>query len=275
MPLDLNAALVVANDLACRAGALLRDAMQLPRHIDYKGVINLVTESDRASESLIVGGLREAYPDHGIRGEEGSSIAPSGEGPHYFWHVDPLDGTTNFAHGIPHFSVSIGLAGPDGLPLIGLVYDPMRDECYSAIKGQGATLNSRLLSVSVETDLGHSVLSTGFPYDRRTNPDNNTREWLNFILRAQAVSRLGSAALDLCYVAAGRFDGFWESRLNPWDVTAGLVIVTEAGGRISNYQGGTEDLYDGRYVVASNGLIHDQILEVLALSVDPPHNLIS
>ena len=205
MLLDLNKALAVADDLAHRAGALLRDAAQRPRHIDYKGVINLVTESDRASEALIVGELRSAYPDHGIVGEEGSSVTPTGEG--YRWHVDPLDGTTNFAHGIPHFSVSIGLSDPNGVPLLGLVYDPMRDECFSAIKGQGATLNDKTIHVSVETELIRCVLSTGFPYDRSTNPDNNTTEWFNFLMRAQTVSRMGSAALDLCYVAAGRFDG--------------------------------------------------------------------
>src|SRR5262249_25877365 len=148
--------------------------------------------------------------------------------------------------GIPHFSVSIGLAGPDGIPLVGLVYDPMRNECFAAIKGQGATLNGKPIYVSPEPDLGHCVVGSGFPYDRRTNPDNNTKEWLNFMMRTQAVSRLGSAALDLSYVAAGRFDGFWEQRLNPWDVTAGLVIVTEAGGHISNYQGGIEGLYEGQ-----------------------------
>src|SRR5258708_4418810 len=209
MPLDLNAALAVADDPAPRAGVLLRDAVQRPRQIDYKGVINLVAESDRASEALIVGGLRDTYPEHGIVGEEGSSFSPSGEGPHYRWHVDPLDGTTNFAHGIPHFSVSIGLSGPDGSPLLGLVYDPMRDECFTAIKGQGAYLNGKPLHVSIEADLAHSVLATGFPYDRWITADNNTTQFLNFILRAQAISRMGSAALDLSYVAAGRMEGFW------------------------------------------------------------------
>ena len=272
MPLDLNAALAIADDLAHRAGVLLRDAVLRPRQIDYKGVINLVTESDRASEALIVGGLRDAYPEHGIVGEEGSSFSPSGEGPIYRWHVDPLDGTTNFAHGIPHFSVSIGLSGSDGSPLVGLVYDPIRDECFSAIKGHGATLNGKPLHVSVETELARSVISTGFPYDRWINPNNNTTQFHNFILRAQAVSRMGSAALDLSYVAAGRMEGFWEPRINSWDVMAGLAIVTEAGGRISNYHGRVDGLYEGREVVASNGMIHEQMLAIIALDEVAPRN---
>lgn len=268
MPLDLNAALAVADDLARRAGALLRDATQRPRQINYKGVINLVTESDRASESLIVAGIREAYPDHGIVGEEGSSFEPAGA--QYRWHIDPLDGTTNFAHGIPHFAVSIGLSGPDGSPLIGLVYDPMRGECFKAIKGNGATLNGNALHVSAATDVGHCLVATGFPYDRWTNPANNTTQWHNFIVRAQAVSRMGSAALDLCYVAAGRMDVFWEPRINSWDVMAGLLCVTEAGGTTSNYHNGVEGLYEGREVVATNGLVHDQVLAIIALDSITP-----
>jgi myo-inositol-1(or 4)-monophosphatase len=269
MSLDLNAALAVAEELARRAGLLLREAIERPQHITYKGVLDLVTESDKASEALIVGGLREAFPDHCIVGEEGSRIPSDGDAP-YCWYVDPLDGTTNFAHGIPHFSTTIGLAGADGVPLLGVTYDPIRDECFKAIKGQGVTVNGRSLHVSQTPDLSQSAVVTGYPYDRWTNPDNNIEEMSNFLLRAQSVSRLGSAAIDLAYVAAGRFDGFWEMKLKPWDVIAGLLFVTEAGGRISNYHGQMEGVYEGREVVASNGLIHERMLTVIVLGSAAP-----
>jgi len=264
MTLDLKAALTTAEDLARKAGDLLREALARPRQIEFKGVINLVTETDRASEALIVGVLREAFPDHAIIGEEGTSIGTAHQAV-YRWHIDPLDGTTNFAHGLPHFSVSIGLAGPDGLPLLGVVYDPLLDECFTAIKGDGAFLNGQPIHVSSVAELSGAMLATGFPYDRWTNPDNNSREWLNFLVRTQAVSRLGSAALDLAYVASGRLDGFWEMKVNSWDVMAGLLFVTEAGGRVSNYTGGTERLYEGRELIASNGILHDAMMSVLAL----------
>ncbi len=260
MPLDLDTALAVAESLARRAGVLLCEAVQRPRQIDYKGVTDLVTDSDRACEAMIVAGLRHAFPDHGIIGEEGSKV---GENVQYRWHVDPLDGTTNFAHGIPHFSTSIGLSDSEGTPLLGVVYDPIRDECFTAIQGQGAFLNSKPIHVSPVLDLSHAVVSTGFPKDRWTNPDNNTRQVSQFILRAQAVARLGSAELDLCYIASGRVEGFWEPRIYSWDVMAGLCCVLEAGGRASNYHGTREGLFEGAEVVASNGLIHEQMLAVL------------
>jgi myo-inositol-1(or 4)-monophosphatase len=266
----LTSALVVAEGLARRAGALLREASFQPRNIAYKGVLDLVTDTDRACEELIVSGLREAFPDHGILGEEGSNIIAANTNSPYVWHVDPLDGTNNFAHGIPHFCTSIGLAGPDGLPVVGVIYDPSRDECFKGIRGHGATLNDRSLHVSTTTELHESALSTGFPKDRWTNPDNNTEEYINFLLRAQSCSRLGSAALDLAYVAAGRLDGFWEMKINPWDVMAGLLFVTEAGGRVSNYRGGMEHVYTGREIIASNALIHDRLLAVLILGDSAP-----
>ncbi|MEP7288976.1 MAG: inositol monophosphatase family protein [Chloroflexota bacterium] len=270
MTLDLNAALAVADQLARRAGVLLREGAQRPRNISYKGVLDLVTDTDKASEAMIVEGLQSAYPDHGIVGEEGSQIKAADASAPYYWHVDPLDGTTNFAHGIPHFSTSIALAGPDGLPVVGVIYDPIRDECFHAVKGQGATLNGKPIHVSPESDLSKSTLSTGFPRDRWTNPDNNIEEMVNFLMRARTVSRLGSAALDLCYVAAGRFGGFWEPRIHSWDVMAGLLCVTEAGGRVSNYHGQREGVYEGDEVVASNGLIHDRMLTVLVLGNAAP-----
>ena len=267
MSFDLETALAVAETLARRAGILLREAVQRPRQIDYKGVTDLVTDSDRACEALIVGGLCRAFPTHGIIGEEGSNFGADAQ---FRWHVDPLDGTTNFAHGIPHFSTSIALSDAENVPLLGVVYDPIRDECFTAIKGQGALLNGRPIHVSPVMDLSHAVVATGFPKDRWTNPDNNTAQLAQFIRRAQAVARLGSAALDLCYTAAGRIEGFWEPRIYSWDVMAGLCCVLEAGGRASNYQGQREGLFEGREVVASNGLIHEQLLEVLKLGDAAP-----
>jgi myo-inositol-1(or 4)-monophosphatase len=270
MTLDLNAALAVADDLAHRAGALLLEALQHPRRISFKGAINLVTETDRQSEALIVGGLCEAFPDHHIVGEEGGGAGAPRESAPYRWYVDPLDGTTNFAHGVPIFSVSIALAGPDDQPLLGVVYDPTRNECFRAVRGQGAALNGQPLRVSDISDLSQAALVTGFPYDRWTNPDNNIDTFVSFLLRAQAVGRMGSAALNLCYVAAGRFDGYWERRINPWDVMAGLLCVQEAGGRISNFREQPDGVFQGREVVASNGLIHEQMLSVIVLGDAAP-----
>jgi myo-inositol-1(or 4)-monophosphatase len=265
MSIDLNAALAVAEELARRAGALVLEGLHKPRHVDYKGAVDLVTEYDGLSEALIVRGLLENYPDHHVVGEEGGGMGAPIEAAPYRWYIDPLDGTTNYAHGIPYFSVSIALAGSDAVPLLGVVYDPTRDECFRAVRGQGAACNGQPMHVSTVDDLSRAALVTGFPFDRRVNPDNNVTEFRNFLVRAQTISRMGSAALDLSYVAAGRFDGFWEMRLNPWDMQAGAICVVEAGGRVSDYQGqsGTATLYRGRQVVASNGLIHEQMLTVI------------
>ncbi len=270
MSIDLDAALMVADQLAHRAGALLRQAVEAPRQVGYKGVINLVTESDRQSEALVVHGLLDAFPEHHIVGEEGGGCGAPVERAPYRWYIDPLDGTTNFAHGIPHFAVSLAMTGTDDKPLLGVVYDPMRDECFKAVQGKGATLNGLPIRVSAVSDLSQAALATGFPYDRRANPDNNIEEFTSFMLRTQSVSRMGSAALNLCYVAAGRFDGYWEMRINPWDVLAGIVCVTEAGGQVSNYRGQLEGLYQGRKVVASNSLIHERMLTVIVLGPDAP-----
>ncbi len=265
MSIDLNAALTVAEGLARRAGALVLEGLHKPGRVDYKGAVDLVTEYDRQSEALIVRGLLESFPDHHVVGEEGGGMGAPIDSAPYRWYIDPLDGTTNYAHGIPYFSVSMALAGPDDVPLLGLVYDPTRDECFRAVHGQGATCNGQPVHVSTVDDLSRAALVTGFPFDRRVNPDNNVAEFANFLVRAQTISRMGSAALDLSYVAAGRFDGFWEMRLNPWDMQAGMICVLEAGGRVSDYQGqaGTPVLYRGRQVVASNGLIHEQMLTVI------------
>jgi myo-inositol-1(or 4)-monophosphatase len=270
MTIDLKAALAIAENCARHAGALLREAFARPIKVDYKGVINLVTEADRQSEALIARGLLEAFPDHHIVGEESGGMGAPRESAAYRWYVDPLDGTTNFAHHIPVFSVSIGLTGADDQPLIGVVYDPTRDECFRARRGGGATLNGAPIHVSDVPALGKAVVATGFPMDRWTNPDNNTKELVNFIVCAQDIRRIGSAALELAYVAAGRYDGFWEMQLNAWDVMAGLLLITEAGGQIGNYRGQMDGVYMGQSIIASNGLIHKAMQDVIILGNAAP-----
>jgi myo-inositol-1(or 4)-monophosphatase len=204
-------------------------------------------------------------------GEEGGSYSSDGATAGYRWFVDPLDGTTNFAHRLPIFSVSLALAGGDGLPLVGVVYDVMRRECFAAAKGRGATLNGQPIHVSDTPTLAVSMMITGFPYDRWTDPENNIEHWGNFVLRAQGERCMGSAALDLAYIAAGRGDGYWESKLHPWDIMAGALLVTEAGGRVTDYLGNPDVFSPKRpKVVASNGHIHDEMLQVLALGKDAP-----
>jgi myo-inositol-1(or 4)-monophosphatase len=251
----LNFAIRVARD----AGALIRDRVGTNIGIDHKGSIDLVTDVDLASERLIREAISTYYPRHEILAEEGGL---SESGSEYRWVVDPLDGTTNYAHGYPVFCVSIALECK-GEPVLGVVYDPMRDELFAAEQGAGATLNNRAIHVSKVQDLMQGMLSTGFPYDIKTSKLTNLDHWSNFAMSAQALRRDGAAALDLCYVACGRFDGFWELNLSPWDTAAGALIVAEAGGRISNFSGGAFSNYK-REIVASNGLIHDRMLEVLA-----------
>ena len=256
----VNSFLAVAVEAARRAGQLLRDARGGLHRISYKGSpTNLVTEMDRSAEALIVEHLLGAFPTHGVLGEEGG--ARSGVSG-YRWLVDPLDGTTNYAHGLPVFAVSVALER-DGVVELGVGYDPTRDECFVAERGQGATLNGEPIQVSATRNLGESLLSTGFPYDIRTTAETNLAEYAALSLRARAVRRLGSAVLDLCYVAAGRFDGFWELALGPWDMAAGGLIVQEAGGRVTDVLGGPWRL-DGPGMLASNGQIHGGILAVLA-----------
>ncbi|MEK7323923.1 MAG: inositol monophosphatase family protein [Chloroflexota bacterium] len=212
--------LSTAVSIARRAGAILKENNG-DRNVDFKGEIDLVTDYDHRSEALIVSALGEVFPDHALRAEEGSR---ANTGADYEWLIDPLDGTTNFAHGLPIFSVSLALLH-HGEPVVGVVYDPSRDECFTAEKGGGAFLNGQRLQVSATPALDVALLVTGFPYDIRTNPHNNLAQFNHFAVRARAVRRLGSAALDLAYVAAGRFDGYWEFRLKPWDIAAGVLMV--------------------------------------------------
>jgi myo-inositol-1(or 4)-monophosphatase len=252
----LNFAIRVAKD----AGRLLRDRVGTRIDIDHKGSIDLVTDVDLASERLIREAIATYYPRHEILAEEGGLSESDSE---YRWIVDPLDGTTNYTHGYPMFCVSIALECK-GEVVVGVVYDPMRDELFSAERGGGAGLNNRPIHVSKTADLMQGLLSTGFPYDIKTSKLTNLDHWANFAMNAQALRRDGAAALDLCYVACGRFDGFWELNLSPWDTAAGALIVAEAGGAVTNFTGGSFSNYKPE-VVASNGLIHDRMLEVLKL----------
>jgi len=254
----LEFAIRVARD----AGRLLRDRVGTGFDIGHKGSINLVTEVDLASEKLIRETISTYYPRHEILAEEGGLTETSSE---YRWIVDPLDGTTNYAHGYPMFCVSIALEQA-GEIILGVVYDPMRDELFAAERGSGSVLNNRAIRVSATDDLMQSILSTGFPYDIKTSKLTNLEHWANFAMNAQALRRDGAAALDLCYVACGRFDGFWELNLSPWDTAAGTLIVTEAGGRVTDFSGADFSNYRPE-VLASNGLIHDRMIEVLKMGV--------
>jgi myo-inositol-1(or 4)-monophosphatase len=248
-----------AIDTARRAGLLLLSMFEGQRDVKLKSAFELVTDADHASEALVVSALGRQFPDHAIVAEEsGGAAAEAG----YTWLIDPLDGTNNYAHGLPVFSVSMALLH-DGAPLLGVIYDPTRDELFAAERGQGARCNGRRIQVSRNPSLAASLLATGFPYDYATNPDNNAREFTTLSGRVQGVRRLGSAALDLAYVAMGRFDAFWELRLQPWDSAAGALLVTEAGGRVTTWGGGDWNPWSNR-MLASNGQIHDELIQMLA-----------
>jgi myo-inositol-1(or 4)-monophosphatase len=257
--LDLNEALDFAVATVREAGQVLRDYYRNGVTVKYKGEIDLITEADHASEALILNRIRSAYPDCAILSEESGASANASAA---VWIADPLDGTTNFAHGLPIFSVTLALR-VNGVIAVGATYDPIYDELYTAQRGRGAYLNGERLHVSAVPALDKALLVTGFPYDRRTNPNNNIKQFTDFSLRAQGVLRLGSAALDLAAVAAGRLDGYWEFGINPWDIAAGVLLVSEAGGQVTLPGGSPLDLF-ARQIVASNGLIHAAVLEVLA-----------
>jgi myo-inositol-1(or 4)-monophosphatase len=245
--------------LAREVGEMLQHERSGARRIAFKGSpTNLVTEMDARSEAIIVDRLTAAFPDDAILAEErGARAGRSGRR----WIIDPLDGTTNYAHGLPIYGVSIALEAA-GRVVLGVVYDPSQRELFVAERGRGAFCNDTPLAVSSADTLDASLLATGFPYDIRVNPDNNLKEYAAFSVRARGVRRLGSAVLYLSWVAAGRFDGYWELRLGAWDVAAAGLMVEEAGGRLTAIGGGPVDL-DAPTVVASNGRIHDEILSVL------------
>jgi len=248
--------------IATEAGSLLVQRLGVAK-ISNKGDIDLVTEADLASENLIIERIRSYYPQHGILAEEsGEAVLVGGKRSEWKWIIDPLDGTTNYAHGYPCFCVSIALEYKAVLE-VGVVYDPVRNEMFAAERGKGATLNSRTIRVSEIDELNRAMVCTGFPYNVRERPDF-ARDFANFTMSAQAVRRDGSAAIDLAYVACGRFDGFWEDGLNPWDTAAGVLLIQEARGRVTNFDNGPLDIYTPK-VLASNGLIHDAMRSVLSV----------
>ena len=252
-----------AQEIAREAGACLREYFAKGVETEYKGDVDLVTVADRTAEKLIRTRLGEVFPEHGVYGEEGTRERMESE---FRWYVDPLDGTTNFAHGFPQFCVSMGLehrpagtkAGEDGSLVAGVVYDPMRDELFTAERGRGARLNGKPARVSRIGNLAESLLATGFP-SRKRHASPNIHFYQEFTLRSHGVRRAGSAALDLAYVACGRMEGFWEFNLNPWDTAAGILLVEEAGGRVTDFAGGQFRLASDE-ILASNGHIHKELI---------------
>ncbi len=252
-----------AAQIAREAGALLRDYFAHGVETEYKGDVDLVTVADRSAEKMIRERLAEAFPAHGVYGEEGTRDRLDGE---FRWYVDPLDGTTNFAHGFPQFCVSLGLehrpAGTepnqDGELTAAVIYDPMRDELFTAERGRGAALNGKPMRVSRVADLAEALLATGFP-SRKRHASPNIHFYQEFTLRSHGVRRAGSAALDLAYVACGRLDAFWEFNLNPWDTAAGILLIEEAGGRVTDFAGGHFRIASDE-ILASNGLVHEELI---------------
>lgn len=273
-PRDLAQA---AAGIARAAGALIRERYDTPRQVRTKSaVVDLVTDTDRAAERLILDRLGEAFPGHAILSEEAGAIIPAdGHRAPICWVIDPLDGTTNFAHGVPHFAVSIAAvlapgSGSAALPdprtaraVAGVVYDPMRDETFVAYDDAPATLDDRPIAVSAAAKLDSSLLATGFPYDRRDHLDSYLEYWRTLMVRARDIRRMGAAALDLAWVACGRVDGFWEWRLKPWDVAAGALLVRQAGGCVTDFHGAEPGL-DATQTLATNGRIHEELLHAMA-----------
>jgi myo-inositol-1(or 4)-monophosphatase len=253
--------------IAREAGARLREFYAQGVETEYKGDVDLVTVADRAMEKLIRTRLGEAFPDHGIFGEEGTRERLEAE---FRWYVDPLDGTTNFAHGFPQFAVSMGLerrpAGTapdaDGTLVAGVIYDPLRDELFTAERGRGALLNGRRMQISRARELAEALLATGFP-SRKRHASPNIHFYQEFTLRSHGVRRAGSAALDLAYVACGRLDAYWEFNLNTWDTAAGILLVEEAGGRVTDFAGNKYRLASDE-ILASNGAVHDELIGLFA-----------
>jgi myo-inositol-1(or 4)-monophosphatase len=253
--------LATAVEAVMKAGEIQLEHFGRDFRIDKKGAIDLVTEIDIKIERGFRAMIAERFPDHSVLGEEFGAGGPAGEIPHQCWVFDPIDGTTNYAHSLPIFCSSLAFE-VDGQPVVAAIYDPNRRELFTAERGQGAWLNGVPLRVSAAATLIDSLLVTGFHYDVQKDPGSVIELFANFISKARAVRRLGSAALDLCYVAAGRFDGFWERRLQPWDVAAGALIVAEAGGTVTAMSGGAYGSREGS-VLATNGLIHAQMLDTI------------
>ena len=260
--LKIKIAFIMIDDIikiSKEAGELIKNNFGKVQSVEFKtNELNLVTETDKASEKLITDFIKKKYPSHGILAEEGSEANKNAE---YLWVIDPLDGTTNFAHGLPIFSVSIGLQ-KNGETIAGVVYDVNRDIIYSAEKNSGSFANGTGINVNKNINLGHSMLVTGFPYNVKENPDKCYERFIEFLKNARAIRRLGSAAIDFCYVANGIFEGFWEVSLHPWDICAGKLIVEEAGGLVTDFDGNKIDIYSKR-ILATNGLIHQKMIDVM------------
>jgi myo-inositol-1(or 4)-monophosphatase len=250
--------LETAMDLCRAAGDILNYYADREKQVEFKGQANLVTIADKKSEELIIGGILGRYPTHSILAEESGATQP---GASVQWIIDPVDGTTNFAHGYPFYCVSIAVE-ENGEMVCGAVYDPVRDEMFSAARGAGAYCNGERLRVSGVERLSQALLITGFPYNFRERLETIVSHFQKFLVASQAVRRGGSAALDLCYVAAGKLDGFWELNLQPWDTAAGRIILEEAGGRMTDFNGGPFSVYM-KETLASNGLVHQEMLDVL------------
>ena len=248
---------------AARAGGrVIRRYFEKDFKVEYKGELDLVTQADRESEAAVIRIIKRSYPNHAFLAEEsGESQTGSIRNKEYLWIIDPLDGTTNFTHTFPMFCVSIGLE-VRGEVVLGVVFDPIRKEMFWAEKGGKAYLNGNPIEVSKTSSLNRSLLVTGFAYNLRQVQENNLDQFTRFLLKAQGVRRTGTAVLDLCYVASGRFDGFWELNLNPWDTAAGMVIALAAGAAVTDFSGSPFGIYR-KQIVASNGLIHDEMLRVL------------
>jgi myo-inositol-1(or 4)-monophosphatase len=255
----------LAIHLAERAGSILREAVGEQRVVEYKSEVDLVTEVDRRSQALVVDAIRAAFPRDTVVAEEDEGQRPS-DGP--CWYIDPLDGTTNFVHGLPHFAVSIAFFD-EGRPVCAAVHDPCKNELFFAERGAGAFLGNRRLQVSAVAELNRALVVTGFPYDRRDHAPHYLGYFEAFLCAAQDLRRYGSASLDLCYVAAGRFDGFFEWKLHPWDTAAGWLVLEEAGGRVTDFEGGPYDAWLP-HILATNGAIHREAVALLArLPRDP------
>lgn len=250
----------LAIEAALEAGQFLKESvgqvLQVERKLGQE--TNLVTQIDKKAEEIIISKIKRRYPDHDFLAEESGSHKKQSE---YRWIIDPLDGTLNFTHGVPLFSVSIGVER-QGEIIAGVVYEPNLGELFTAEKGKGAFLNKKRIHVSKVDTLIESMVVTGFPYTIQQNPDNAVQHFVNVLMKAQGVRRLGSAAVDLCYVACGRFEGFWEVSLNAWDMAAGVLMVEEAGGRFTDFRGAPSTIYT-KQILATNGLVHEKLVEVL------------
>ncbi len=259
-----------AKNLVREAGAVIQQGYGKANEIHMKGEIDIVTEYDLRSEDLVVEKLQQAFPEDAIIAEEGGEYNKGSN----LWFLDPLDGTINFAHGVPVFCVSLAYLEAGQLEL-GVIYDPLRDELFHARRGEGAWLGDQRLHVSSVKTLNQSLLATGFSYNIRTRSDNNLDHFSHLALRTQSIRRLGSTALDLAYVAAGRFEGYWEMFSFPWDIAAGSIMVTEANGVVSRTAGDHLDVSRATSIVATNGIIHEELVEALAEGILPPHEQVA